>query len=508
MTTTALDEPAPADGTWPTPADSDTWYRAIVSRDPRFDGWILVGVTSTGIYCRPSCPTPVRPKRENVTFHRTAAAAQRAGFRACKRCRPDAVPGSPAWDVRGDLVGRAMRRIADGAIDRDGVTGLASSLAVSERHLRRVLHQEVGAGPLAIARANRAQTARVLIETTSMPFGEVAFAAGFQSIRQFSDTIREVFAATPTALRGRAKSVDPAAGVGMQVRLPVRQPFDGTGLLAWFASRAVGGVEHVTAETLTRSLQLPHGPALVTLRPSDDHVLADLHLHSVADLGTAVARLRRLLDLDADPQRVNDRLATDPVMAELVRRRPGLRVAGTVDGAEVAMRAVIGQQVSVAAAATTAGNLAARHGDTFDADGHASPASPITRLFPRPETMAALDPATLGMPTGRARALVEVCALLATGDLDLGVGADRDDARARLLSVRGVGPWTADYIVLRALGDPDVLLDSDLIVRRRADDLGLVGDLAGWAATFSPWRSYVTHHLWASSSDPVKKASA
>lgn len=481
--------------------DADRWYRAIVSRDPRFDGWILVGVTSTGIYCRPSCPTPVRPKRANVTFHRTAAAAQRAGFRACKRCRPDAVPGSPAWDIRGDLVGRAMRSIADGAIDRDGVPSLAASLAVSERHLRRVLTEELGAGPLAIARANRAQTARVLIETTSLPFSEVAFAAGFQSIRQFGATIREVYASTPTQLRrnvSRAATAARSGGADLRVRLPVRAPFDGHSLLGWFAARAVAGVEDVSNTRLVRTLSLPHGPAIVSLEPAEDHVLAVLQLHSVADLGTVVARLRRLFDLDADPATVAERLAVDPTMAALVRARPGLRVPGAVDGPEVVVRAVLGQQISVAGAATAAARLARLAGDPAPTNDHG-----LTHLFPRPERLAALDPAVLGMPAARARALVEVAGLLASGTLDVGIGADRSEVRARLLAVRGIGPWTADYIVLRALGDPDVLLQGDLIVRRRAQDLGLPEDLERWSRPLSPWRSYVTHHLWSSTTPPA-----
>ncbi len=490
-------------------AEREAWHRAVESRDPRFDGWILVGVTSTGIYCRPSCPTPVRPRRENTTFHRTPAAAQRAGFRACKRCRPDAVPGSPQWDARGDLVGRAMRLIADGVVDREGVGGLAARLAVSERHLSRVLTDEVGAGPLAIARANRAQVARVLLESTTLSVTEVAFAAGFGSVRQCNDTIREVFAATPSELRRRQRPtapVDaPAGGVApITVRLPLRPPYDADGALAWFAARAVEGLEVVTDDAYARVLDLPGGPATVVLRFADDHVRATLRLATVADLATAVARLRALLDLDADPGVVGEVLATDPVLAPLVAARPGLRVPGRAGPVEAAVRAIVGQQVSVAAAARTVASLAAALGQPvgptascLEDDPDAPLLAGLSVGFPTAEAFAAADPTRLPMPRTRAAALVAVASQLEDGSLQLDAGADRAAARERLLATPGIGPWTADYVVLRALRDPDVLLDRDLVVRRRAEALGLPADLIAWAAPLRPWRSYVTHHLWA-----------
>lgn len=493
--------------------DADRWYRAVVSRDARFDGWVLVGVTSTGIYCRPSCPTPVRPKRENVTFHRTAAAAQRAGFRACKRCRPDAVPGSPAWNVRGDLVGRAMRHIADGVVDRDGVAGLARRLAVSERHLRRVMQQEVGAGPLAIARANRAQTARVLIETTDLPFAQVAFGAGFGSVRQFSDTVREVFATTPTQLRERAPASSTSPGAGLRVRLPLRRPFDGDGLVAWLAARAVDGVEAVRGRTLTRTVRLPGGPATVRLHLADDHVDATFDLASVADLGTAVTRCRRLLDLDADPAVVADVLGDDPVLRRLLHARPGLRVPAAIDGTEGAIRAVLGQQVAVASAATTAARLVDLAGDRLarppSGDRDAGDDDPAPdRLFPTAEAIAGLDPDLLPMPRRRAATLVELATRLADGRIRLDPGADRGEARRSLLALDGIGRWTADYVVLRALGDPDVLVATDLVVRRNAAAVGLPDDLDAWGARCAPWRSYVSHHLWALPTPDAQPADA
>jgi AraC family transcriptional regulator of adaptative response / DNA-3-methyladenine glycosylase II len=441
------------------------------SGDPRFDGWFIVGVTSTGIYCRPSCPART-PRAEHMVFLPSAAAAQAAGFRACKRCRPDASPGSPEWNLRGDVVARAMRLIADGEVDRVGVEGLARRLGYSPRHLHRILVAEVGAGPLAIARAQRAQTARLLIETTSLPFSTVAFAAGFSSIRQFNDTVREVFALSPTELRSRRRSTArPEPGV-LSLRLPVRLPFDGAGAWSFLALRAVPGLEEVDGAVYRRTLALPHGTGAVSLRhrPGAAHVDATLRLDDVADLAAAVQRCRRLLDLDADP------VAVDEVLGEL--GPAGGRVPGAVDGWEVAARAVTGQQVSLVAGLRTLGRLVERFGD-----GGLPPA----------EVVAGLDPADLGMPRARGAALVAVADAVANGRVDLDVGADREETRRRLLALPGIGPWTTDYVALRALADPDVFLPRDIGLRRGLAALG-VDDPTG--ERWRPWRSYAVVRLW------------
>src|ERR687889_998296 len=365
--------------------DFEHRYRAVRGRDARFDGWFYVAVTSTGIYCRPSCPA-VTPKRPNVRFYTTAAAAQYAGFRACKRCRPDAVPGSPEWDARADLVARAMRLISDGLVDREGVAGLARRLCYTERHLNRLLASEVGAGPLALARARRAHNARLLIETTGLPITEVAFAAGFASVRQFNDTIRDVFAATPRELRrARGNSTDGDTG-GIALQLPFREPFDSDGMLRFLGTRAVAGVEHFDGEIYRRSLRLPHGAGTVALSDGGDHVFCVLKLEDLRDLGTAVQRCRRLLDLDADPAAVTDVLGDDPMLGPIVRRSPGRRVPGSVDGAELAFRAVLGQQVSVAGASTLAGRLVARCGEPLPASLLSE--NGLTHVFPGPEDVA------------------------------------------------------------------------------------------------------------------------
>jgi AraC family transcriptional regulator of adaptative response / DNA-3-methyladenine glycosylase II len=494
--------------------DFEQRYRAVSSRDARFDGWFFTAVTSTGIYCRPSCPAAT-PRPEHVRFYPTAAAAQAAGFRACKRCVPGAVPGSPAWDLRADLAGRAMHLIADGVVERDGVPGLAERLGYSERQIRRHLVADLGAGPLALARAQRAHVARLLLETTDLPVTDVAFAAGFGSLRQFNATIREVFAAAPTDLRAARRPGGGPAG-RIELRLARRSPFAWEALLGFLEARAVPGVEEVVATIFRRSLALPHGPAVVELADGGDAVRCTLALADPRDLGPAVARCRRLLDLDADPVAVDAVLGEDPLLAALVRAVPGRRSPGAADAAEVALRAVLGQGITVAAARTLAGRLVRQHGVALPA-----PSGGITHLFPATGAVAAADPATLPGPPVRREALVGVARAIEDGRLRLDAGAVREDAVGQLRRIRGVGPWTAGYIAMRALGDPDVLLSGDVALRRafveRSRIVGAVdpaearaqtaGAMHARAERWRPWRSYAVHHLWASLADlPARRS--
>jgi AraC family transcriptional regulator of adaptative response / DNA-3-methyladenine glycosylase II len=324
--------------------DAERCYRVVTARDPRFDGQFIMAVRTTGIYCRPSCPAST-PKERNVRFFPTSAAAQANGFRACRRCLPDAVPGSPDWNVRADLAARAMRLISDGTVEREGVPGLARRLGYSERQLGRVLTAELGAGPLALARAHRAHSARLLIEMSGLPLTDVAFAAGFSSVRQFNETIREVFATTPSQLRAASLRRGRAPGEGstrLSLRLPFRPPFDAAGLLRFFARHAVPGVEDVTDESYARTLRLAHGTGVVRLTPEAGHVRCDLLLADLRDLGSAVSRVRRLLDLDADPVAIARVLGADPALAPIVAAVPGIRVPGAVDGDELLLRALLG----------------------------------------------------------------------------------------------------------------------------------------------------------------------
>lgn len=468
--------------------DPDRCYRAAQSRDARFDGWFFVAVRTTGIYCRPSCPA-ITPKRSNVEFHRTAAAAQQRGFRACKRCRPDAAPGSPEWDLRGDVVARAMRLIGDGVVDREGVRGLSLRLGYSERHLNRLLTTELGAGPLALARAQRAQTARILVETTDLSMTDIAFAAGFGSVRQFNDTVREIYASSPSDLRRRRVDSGEPAEVGIvNVRLPVRAPFAGAELFRFVGGHAVPGLAEVDGSgRLHRALSLPRAHGVVRLEAAGDRVHAGFRLADWRDLAPAVERVRRWLDLDADPVAIDSVLGADPVLAESVAAVPGIRSPGSVDPFEEAICTVIGQQVSVAGAATVTGRIVARLGERLTIEGTA-----LTHVFPSPERLASADPADLPLPKRRAATVQRLAQAVVDGEIVLDRSADRVELRRRLAAVPGVGPWTIAHIEMRGFGDPDVFLDRDLVARRGLERLGLTAAPDEWR----PWRSYAIRHVW------------
>lgn len=483
------------------PAPSMTFderYRAIDSRDTRFDGQFVTAVSSTGIYCRPSCPART-PKPANVTFYPTSAAAHEAGYRACKRCLPEAAPGSPQWNLRGDTAGRAMRLIADGVVEREGVPGLARRLGYSPRHLTRLLTSELGAGPLALSRAHRAQTARMLLVGTDLPAADVAFSSGFASVRQFNDTVREVFGMTPLALRARrrlapgSRAETPTPGA-IDLVLPHRGPLDADGLFAWMAARAVDRAEVATASSFARTLRLAGGPAWFELRLDDSgRVRMRARLTHLGDLSTLVTRARRLFDLDADPLAVDEALARHPELAPLVARLAGLRVPGAADPHEMLIRAMVGQQITVVAARTALSALTDALGETVEGfDG-------VTRLFPTMPAIAERGHEVLRGPAARIRSIVGAAAALADGTLALGPGDDAVAQREALLAMPGIGPWTADYVRMRVLGDPDVFLPGDVAVRSGAAAIGLPSEpraLTEWAARTAPWRSYFTAHLW------------
>lgn len=479
----------------------DGKYEAVCSRDARFDGEFFFAVSTTGIYCRPSCPA-ITPKRKNIRFYPTAAAAQGAGFRACRRCRPDAVPGSAEWNARADVVGRAMRLIGDGVVDREGVAGLAGRLGYSARQVQRQLNAELGAGPLALARAQRGHTARILLQTTGMRAAEIAFAAGFASVRQFNDTIREIYATTPSELRaarpgqtarfGPVGSGDGAAGIPL--RLAFRGPYAAAEVFDYLGDRALAGLEEITGErgarTYRRTLRLPNGAGIAEVDEAPGAggwLECRLHLCDLRDLTCATQRVRRLFDLDADPYAVGERLGADPALAPLVALRPGLRAPGAADPQELAVRAVLGQQVSVAAGRRLGEALLAAYGEPLQI-----PSGELTHLFPRSERLAEATLGELGMPAARREAVRAVSAALADGTVLLDPGADRDETEKALLGLRGVGPWTAGYIRMRALADPDVLLTSDVAVR---SGMRRTGAEAVDSEAWRPWRSYAMHHF-------------
>ena len=494
----------------------DFWqrYRAIDARDTRFDGQFFTAVSSTGIYCRPSCPART-PKAENVTFYETSAAAHEAGYRACKRCLPEAVPGTPAWNIRSDIAGRAMRLINDGVITREGVDGLAQRLGYSARQLNRILSNELGAGPLSLARASRAQTARTLLVSTGMLLADVAFASGFNSVRQFNDTIGEVFAMTPTALRasgarsGQRRGTVVAAPAGLTLNLPYREPFD-PGILDFLAVRAVPGIELAGtgpdgSRTYGRTLRLAGGSASFSVKYSPSAAGKPLQLTASAvdlhDLPALLSRVRRLFDLDADPQSVDDTLALDPRLVDSVRAIPGIRVPGAVDPQELLIRAMIGQQITVAAARTALTQLSAAGSPARDG----SPG--LERLFPTAAELASHGRALLRGPQRRIDSIVAAAEAMATGALDFGYGDDVSGLEQKLLPLPGVGPWTVGYVAMRVLGAPDVFLANDAAVRNGLKAMPAGTGLSADFREVSPWRSYATLHLWraAATSRPGSK---
>ncbi|MER7727577.1 AlkA N-terminal domain-containing protein [Streptomyces sp. NPDC096323] len=441
--------------------DEETRYEAVSSRDARFDGEFFFAVETTGIYCRPSCPA-VTPKRKNVRFYPTAAAAQGNGFRACRRCRPDAVPGSADWNVRADVVGRAMRMIGDGVVDREGVPGLAHRLGYSARQVQRQLNAELGAGPVALARAQRAHTARVLLQTTALPVTDIAFAAGFASVRQFNDTVRQIYARTPSELRSEAgtglgAAVREARTTGIPLRLAHRGPYAAREVFDLLAAETVARIEEVSGEpgarTYRRTLRLPHGTGIAAVdeRSAGHWLEARIHLTDLRDLTTAVQRLRRLFDLDADPYAVDELLGADPLLAAGVAARPGVRSPGTADPEEFAVRALLGP--------AAAGELVAAYGKVLDV-----PCGGLTHVFPEPGVLGD----AVSHPGLRA-----LTAALADGEVRLDAGADRDEAEQALSRLPGIGPATAALIRMRSLGDPDV------------DPYGTPG-----SDRWRPWRSY------------------
>jgi AraC family transcriptional regulator of adaptative response / DNA-3-methyladenine glycosylase II len=477
--------------------DAAACYRVLRTRDARFDGRVFVGVSSTGIYCRPVCPART-PKREHCRFFPSAAAAQQAGFRPCLRCRPETAPGGGAWRGSGGTVSRALALIADGALDGEaGVDTLAARLGVGDRQLRRLFHSHLGASPVAVAQTRRVLFAKQLLHETRLPMADVAFAAGFGSVRRFNETFRRLFGRPPGALRRTVGDDSPSPGAGVTLRLRYRPPYDWPALLAHLAARAVDGVEEVAGGVYRRSLGGDGGGGTAEVRhdPGAGSLAVTVRTVGVRALPGILERVRRLFDVDADVGAIAANLAPDPLLAPLVTARPGLRVPGAWDGFELAVRAVLGQQVTVEAARRLAGRLVVLCGAPLRA-GSGS----LTHLFPTPERVATADLLALGMPEARRATLVRLArAALADPDL-LRPGADVEAAIRRLRAVPGIGEWTAQYVALRALRDPDAFPAADVGLLRAAAAAGRPrpgpAALLRRAERWRPWRAYAAQHLW------------
>jgi AraC family transcriptional regulator of adaptative response / DNA-3-methyladenine glycosylase II len=486
-----------ADGTEPR-LDADLCYRALRTRDRRFDGRFFVAVRSTGVFCRPICPART-PLRENCWFVPSAAAAREAGFRPCLRCRPEAAPGTPAWQGTSATVGRALRLIHAGGLDDGDVEGLAARLGVGARHLRRLFARHVGASPRAVAQTRRVLFAKKLIDETTLPMVEVATAAGYTSVRRFNEAVRRTYGRAPRELR----RAHPRAGDApdLTLRLSLRPPLAWKALLAFLARRAIPGVESIVDGVYRRTLAIDGVPGHVAVRRGDETSLAaTVALRAPAPLVAVVERLRRLFDLEADPGPIAAHLAGDPLLAPAVAAHPGLRVPGAWDGFELAVRAVLGQQVSVRGATTLAGRLAERFGEPCPGD----PSGGLDRLFPRPERLARARVETIGLPRTRADAIRALARAVADGALVLDGSADPQATREALRALPGVGDWTAAYVAMRALREPDAFPAGDLVLRRavsRGGGTASAREVAARAEAWRPWRAYAALYLWQRASD-------
>ena len=480
-------------------------YRAISARDRRFDGQFIFAVRTTGIYCRPSCPAR-SPKQSNVEFFPTSAAAQLGGYRACRRCLPEAMPGSPEWNLRDGVTARAMRLIADGVVERHGVAGLAQRIGYSERQLNRVLVHELGAGPLALARAQRAQNARNLIVSTAMPISEVSFAAGFGSIRQFNETIAVVFGMSPTELRSKSRvgeRLSESQPGTVHVTLAHREPIDTKGLFAFFAAHSIAGVEKASARSYARAVRLERGVATLSIVDTGGRLEARVRVDHLSELATVFNRIRRLLDLDSDPFAVDAVLKAHPRLSPLVASTPGIRIPGIMDASEAVVRAILEHGEPYRKARFHLQSLVDELGDPLPTPFHPTTDedtedSVVTKLFPAPSAIASNARRILHGSRRRTMVLERVCEALADGTLVLDLAETRESMRERLLSIEGFGEGMADYVALRVLGNPDVQLSHDATVLKGARAIGFAdtsAELERNAAVFSPWRSYLSLHL-------------
>jgi AraC family transcriptional regulator of adaptative response / DNA-3-methyladenine glycosylase II len=482
--------------------DRDACYRALMARDPRFDGRFYTAVRTTGIFCRPICPART-PKLENCIFLPSAAAAHQMGFRPCLRCRPEVAPGVAVWRGSASTVSRALHLIAEGAMDEAGVEALAERLGVGARHLRRLFDQHVGASPVSVAQTHRILFAKALINQTRLSMTDVALAAGFGSVRRFNAVMQATYGRPPRDLR-RASKAPGAAGeageaAGVTLKLPFNPPYDWAAMAEFLSPRAIPGIELVEPDRYRRSFTLGKARGVVEVRPvpGQNHLLATIRTSDITTLATIVARLRRLFDLDADIAAIDGHLSGDPRLAEAVRARPGLRVPGAWDGFELAVRAVLGQQVSVRAATTFAGRLAAAHGQPLALDG-ASADGP-DRVFPTPEAVAAADLTAIGLTRARAATLNALGRAMAADRGLLRAYETLEETTDKLAALPGIGPWTAQYVAMRALREPDAFPASDLgLLRAMKGPSGRPSpaQLAATAEAWRPWRAYAALRLW------------
>jgi AraC family transcriptional regulator of adaptative response / DNA-3-methyladenine glycosylase II len=469
--------------------------RARETRDPRFDGLFFIAVTSTRIYCRPVCPAP-SPKSRNIRYYASAAAASAAGFRPCLRCRPEAAPGSPLHRAKSDLVAGALRLIEQGALDETSLPELARRVGVGERHLRRLFAEELGASPLDVAATRRLLFAKKLLTETALPITAIAPAAGYASLRRFNAAFLETYGKAPREIRRRH---DPAAATDeLELRLPYRPPYDFAHLIGFMERRVIPGVESVDANTYRRTFTAAGSPGWLAISQVPDHPALMLRVHHAkpSALGDIVARVKRMFDVDADPIAINAHLRRDALLKPLVRRWPGQRLPNAWDGFELAVRAILGQQVSVAAARTLAARIADQHGAHFD-EGEAVG---LHALFPTPETLADAPLEKIGVMRARADAIRTLARAVADGRVHFRTEQTLAAFEEGLVALPGIGPWTAHYVAMRALGQPDAFPAADLILRRAAGQGETLPTrvVEAMSEAWRPWRAYAVMLLWRS----------
>jgi AraC family transcriptional regulator, regulatory protein of adaptative response / DNA-3-methyladenine glycosylase II len=486
--------------------DQRTCDRARRSRDARFDGRFFIGVTSTGVYCRPICPARA-PKDEHIRYFPTAAAAEAAGFRPCLRCRPEASPGTPAWLGTSGVVSRALRLVGEGALDGDGVDALADRLGMTARHLRRLFLQHLGATPLEVAHTRRVHFAKKLLDETTLAFNQVAFASGFGSVRRFNGQIRRTFARTPTQLRRLARQHLAAGPECYRFRLAYRPPYDWDAVLTFLKARATPGVESVEPSRYRRTITVDgaHGAIDVSRVESGAAICLEVRFPDARALLSIVERVRRVFDLGADPAVIGEHLGADPLLRGPLARHAGIRVPGAWDGFELAVRAILGQQISVRAATTLAGRIASMFGASAPDFAAGSEGSEPWRLFPTPARLADAAIERAGVMTARAEAIRSLARQVLDGSITFGPCIDGRAAIAALSALPGIGGWTAEYIAMRALGEPDAFPRGDLVLRRLAGGL-TARELDRRSEVWRPWRAYAVMLLWQSAVDEGEKA--
>lgn len=481
--------------------DPNICWTALESKDARFDGRFFTGVKTTGIYCRPVCPAPL-PRRQHVEYFRCAAAAEAAGFRPCLRCRPEASPGTPAWNGHSEVISRALQLIASGVLKEGGVENLAEQLNLSTRQLRRLFQDQLGATPIAVAQTYRVQFAKQLITETGLPMSEIAFTAGFSSIRRFNSAMQKAYKMNPSELRRTKKEPVGKASV-LELNLSYRPPYNWDAMLNFLAGRSIPGIDRVDKKRYRRTVSIGDVSGMIEIQPvpEKNHVKLKVPLHLANGLQQIVEKVRNLFDLRAEPENIQYTLSKDPLLKKILKKHPGIRVPGAWSGFEIAIRAILGQQVSVKAASTLAARLVEKYGQPIESD-----IPELNRLFPTPEHLAEADLTGLGITSKRAETIRHLSQVVAEGKMDFSVGWSLNQTVKRWTELPGIGPWTAHYIAMRGLGEPDAFPAEDLVLQQVVGNGKRItpGQLRERAEQWQPWRAYATVALWRHATDLQK----